>query len=86
MGVFDAIISNYMVFIVIAVVLLLGLFGYMMDRKKYEQYREEIANEERFSRAICYKNGKYIDIDLEEAINMQKTIDKTMYDISKMLV
>ena len=47
MGVFDAIISNYMVFIVIAVVLLLGLFGYMMDRKKYEQYREEIANEER---------------------------------------
>ena len=47
MGVFDAIISNYMVFIVIAIVLLLGLFGYMMDRKKYEQYREEIANEER---------------------------------------
>ena len=46
----------------------------------------EIANECRFSRAICYKNGRYIDIDLEEAINMTKTIDKTMYDISKMLV
>ncbi|MCQ2978195.1 MAG: 6-phosphofructokinase [Clostridia bacterium] len=46
----------------------------------------EIANEERFSRAICYKNGRYIDIDLQEAINMEKTIDKTMYDISKMLV
>ena len=30
--------------------------------------------------------GRYIDIDLEEAINMQKSIDKTMYDISKMLV
>lgn len=47
MGVFEGVIANYMIFIVIAIVLLLGLFGYMMDRKKYEQYREEIANEER---------------------------------------
>ena len=32
--------------------------------------------------------GEVIDMvkDLEEAINMEKTIDKTMYDISKMLV
>ena len=37
----EFIISNYIIFIVIAVVLLLGLFGYMMDKKKYEQYREE---------------------------------------------
>lgn len=43
----EVIISNYMVFIIIAIVLLLGLFGYMMDKKKYEQYREEIVNEER---------------------------------------
>ncbi|MCX4365016.1 MAG: hypothetical protein OSJ70_04510 [Bacilli bacterium] len=43
----EFIISNYIIFIVIAVVLLLGLFGYMMDKKKYEQYREEIVNEER---------------------------------------
>ena len=35
----DFIITNYLIFIVIAVVLLLGLFGYMMDRKKYEEYR-----------------------------------------------
>lgn len=38
----DFIITNYLIFIVIAVVLLLGLFGYMMDRKKYEEYRKEI--------------------------------------------
>ncbi len=44
---FDFIISNYIIFIVIGVILLLGLFGYMMDRKKYEQYRQEIVNEER---------------------------------------
>lgn len=43
----EFVISNYIIFIVIAIVLLLGLFGYMMDKKKYEQYREEIVNEER---------------------------------------
>lgn len=47
MGMLEGIIANYMIFIVIAIVLLLGLLGYMWDRKKYEQYREEIANEER---------------------------------------
>lgn len=43
----EFIISNYIIFIVIAVVLLLGLFGYMVDKKKYVQYREEIINEEK---------------------------------------
>lgn len=43
----EFIVSNYIIFIVIAVVLLLGLFGYMVDRKKYVQYREEIVNEEK---------------------------------------
>lgn len=41
----DFVVSNYIIFIIIAVVLLLGLFGYMMDRKKYEDYRDEIINE-----------------------------------------
>lgn len=43
----EFIVSNYIIFIVIAVVLLLGLFGYMVDKKKYVQYREEILNEEK---------------------------------------
>lgn len=43
----EFIVSNYIIFIVIAVVLLLGLFGYMVDKKKYVQYREEIINEEK---------------------------------------
>lgn len=38
----EFIISNYIIFLVIAVVLLLGLFGYMMDRKRYNEYRKEI--------------------------------------------
>ena len=43
----EFIIAHYILFIVAAVVLFLGLFGYMMDKKKYEQYREELINEER---------------------------------------
>jgi len=46
----------------------------------------QIAMEGRYNRAICYKNGHYTDIDLEEAINMKKTIDDSIYDISKMLI
>lgn len=41
----EFIISNYILFIVAAIVLLLGLFGYMIDKKKYKQYHEEIVNE-----------------------------------------
>ena len=48
----ECIIYNYMIFIIIAVVLLLGLFGYMMDKKKYKQYREEIIKEGRALNAL----------------------------------
>lgn len=43
----EFIIANYVLFLVIAGILLLGLFGYFMDRKKYEDYRKEILNENR---------------------------------------
>lgn len=43
----EFIISNYLVFVIIAIILLLGLLGYMMDKRKYEQYRQEIVNEEK---------------------------------------
>ncbi len=39
-------ISNYVVIIVVAIFILCGFIGYMVDRKKYEQYRQEILNEE----------------------------------------
>ena len=44
---FEFIITHYIIFIIAAIILLLGLFGYMMDKKKYEQYRDELINEER---------------------------------------
>ena len=48
----EFIVGNYAIFLVIAIVLLLGLFGYMMDRKRYEKYRQEIINEERVVDAL----------------------------------
>lgn len=49
---FNFIISNYIIFIVIGIILLLGLFGYMMDRKKYEKYRQEILNQDKYSETL----------------------------------
>lgn len=51
----EFIISNYILFIVAAIVLLLGLFGYMMDKKKYKQYREEIVNEAKAMETLEYQ-------------------------------
>ncbi|MCX4248935.1 MAG: hypothetical protein OSJ65_04140 [Bacilli bacterium] len=51
----EFIVSNYILFIVAAVVLLLGLFGYMMDKKKYKQYRQEIVNEQRAVETLEYQ-------------------------------
>ena len=51
------IISHYIIFVVIGIVLLLGLIGYWMDRKKYEQYRQEIVNEEYAAHAMSMAPG-----------------------------
>ncbi len=51
----EFVISNYILFIVAAVVLLLGLFGYLMDKKKYKQYREEIVNEQKAIETFEYE-------------------------------
>jgi len=44
---YEFIVQNWYIFIIIAAVLLFGLVGYFMDRKKYEDYRDEILNEGR---------------------------------------
>jgi hypothetical protein len=43
--VLEFVIAHYIIFIVIAIVLLLGLFGYIMDRRKYKEYRDEILKD-----------------------------------------
>ncbi len=37
------------------------------------------------NRAICYKHGEFTDMDLAEAISMQKDIDESLWDISRKL-
>ena len=44
----EFIATNYIIFIIIAIVLLLGLFGYIMDRRKYDEYKDEIINSANF--------------------------------------
>ena len=40
----EFVINYWYIFVIIAVVLLLGLFGYIMDRKKYDEYKQEILS------------------------------------------
>ena len=41
----DFIVNYWYIFAIVAGVLVLGLIGYIVDRKKYDQYREEILHE-----------------------------------------
>lgn len=65
----EFIITNYLIFIIIAIVLLLGLFGYMMDRKKYNDYRKEILESDKASEVL---NSK-AEINQVSPINVEDT-------------
>jgi len=38
------------------------------------------------NRVVAYKNGEFIDYDIQEALNMTKDIPEEQFAISKMLV
>ena len=38
------------------------------------------------NRLVAYKNGDYVDFDIQEALNMKKDIPEDQYEIAKMLV
>lgn len=44
---YDFICDYWLLLLIVAGVLLFGLIGYFIDRKKYQDYREEILNEGR---------------------------------------
>ncbi len=69
----EFIITNYLIFIIIAIVLLLGLFGYMMDRKKYNDYRKEILESDKASEVL---NSK-AEINQVSPINVEDTNNNT---------
>lgn len=45
----------------------------------------ELVQQDKYNRIIAYKNGKYIDIDISEALEMKKEVDTKLYDIIKLL-
>ena len=38
------------------------------------------------NRVVAYKNGDYVDFDIQEALNMKKDISEEQFQISKALV
>ena len=38
------------------------------------------------NRVVAYQNGQYVDVDIQEALNMKKDIPEDQYKICKMLV
>ena len=45
----------------------------------------DILAEGKSNRCICYRNGKFVDTDIEEALAMEKTIDPYQYEVSRLL-
>lgn len=45
----------------------------------------ELVKNEIYNRVIAYKDGKYIDFDISEALEMKKEVDTKLYDIIKLL-
>ena len=46
----------------------------------------ELLAEGKSNRVVAYKNGVFLDYDLQEALNMKKDISEEQFTISKMLV
>lgn len=48
-------------------------------------YAADILAEGKSNRCVCYRNGQFVDIDIEEALAMQKDINPYQLEVSRML-
>lgn len=48
-------------------------------------YAADILAEGKSNRCVCYRNGQFIDDDIDEALAMTKTINHYQYEISRLL-
>lgn len=48
-------------------------------------YAADILAEGKSNRCICFREGKFMDMDIDDALAMQKTIDNYQYEISRLL-
>ena len=56
------------------------VFASMMGARAVELLCEGKSN-----RVVAYKNGEFIDYDIDEALAMTKDVDENMYEVSKLL-
>ncbi len=45
----------------------------------------ELLDEGKSNRVVAYKNGAYVDFDIQEALSMTKDIPEDQFDISKLM-
>lgn len=48
-------------------------------------YAADLLSQGKSNRVVAYKNGKFVDFDMEEALNMKKGIDEYQYDVCRNL-
>ena len=48
-------------------------------------YAADILVQGKTNRVVCYQNGKFVDMDIEEALSMNKSISEYEYQISQRL-
>ena len=46
----------------------------------------ELLSEGKSNRIVAYKNGQFVDFDIQEALNMKKDIPEDQFEVSKLLV
>lgn len=48
-------------------------------------YATDLLCDGKSNRVVAYKDGKFVDYDIDEALAMQKDVDEHMYEVSKLL-
>jgi 6-phosphofructokinase 1 len=48
-------------------------------------YAADILMEGKSNRCVCYRDGKFVDLDIDEALAMEKTIDPYQFEVSRLL-
>lgn len=48
-------------------------------------YAADLLSQGKSNRVVAYKHGKFVDFDMEEALNMKKGIDEYQYDVCRNL-
>ena len=48
-------------------------------------YAADILTAGKTNRVVAYRNGQFVDYDIDEALAMKKSINEYQYEISKIL-